>query len=446
MRWKEILTTCGKAYPTNLPIICSTIGQPKQRLWMVDPETLFAKESSFFGDPGQRLRVYDSIKRHQATCFSLVDPISRFYLQHTRKRLIPAYLSQVGMRWLDDEREGRESRLDRKQKLESLFDLIDPGRSGDDLKSRVEIIAQLLSPDDPENPLLKLAHDIGMLYFVPEPEPHILEVCPDNPVPNRDVNEPPVPVPVPVPHLNLSPQDPSVDCETKESDELPLQSGGPKNAEDLPLPLEVLPPRISVLLDRLSYSFSAEIPFATLLQDLPFPLLEPLIPNIVFYGSQEHGTTQLMEHLIGFPLPQEEKIPFEVFLRPDAPDASVVDRIEVLDENHVPLTNLCVPIGAKSDVDELYRDLYDRVVDISQQREQKTHPWMFTFRVHLYSSQWPLLNLLFFPLLHCSKDVGSYISDRNEDSYFCFVVSSMVSIRSAEVSNHFIRRSNEVRR
>jgi hypothetical protein len=201
MKWKEILKTCGKAYPTNLPIICSTIGQPKQRLWMVDPETLFAKESSFFGDPGQRLRVYDSIQRHQATCFSLVDPISRFYLQHTRKRLIPAYLSQVGMRWLDDEREGRESRLDRKQKLESLFDLIDPGRSGDDLKSRVEIIAQLLSPDDPENPLLKLADDIGMLYFVPEheppqPTPQPLPV----PIPDPIVQPLPRPPPRPVPH------------------------------------------------------------------------------------------------------------------------------------------------------------------------------------------------------------------------------------------------------
>jgi hypothetical protein len=360
------------------------------------------------------------------------------------------------------ERERRTCRLEAKQELVSLFDVIDPASSGDDLKIRVGVIAKLLSPEDPESrsPLVRLADEVEMVLSVETPQPlsNNLEAIPDPRPASASVSVSAVsnasgsfPFTYPDLAAAAAPQDVPTDSETNES-KAPSLRCEIEEAQDTDdaVSFESQSSSIPSFVERLHHCFADKIPLAILLQDLPPPLLEPLIPNIVFYGSQEHGTTLLMEHLIQFPLPQRQNLHVEVFLRPDelklCPDANAVDRIEILDENRCLLSDLCVRIGAVhvSDVDQLYCDLYDRVVEIAQQRDQKTSPASFTLRVCLYSPKWPLLNLLYFPFLYGSQEVGQYISDRNRDSYFCFVVSSNVSIRSAEVSTHLIRRCKEV--
>ena len=190
------------------------------------------------------------------------------------------------------------------------------------------------------------------------------------------------------------------------------------------------------------HAFSEEIPLSALIEEIPTSVFESLVPNVIFHGSQEHGTTQILEHLIRFPLPQTEKVSVEVHLRPKELYANGIDRIEVLDENQIQVTDLSFPIEEKSSMDELYRDLFSQVTRLAQSREKKTSPTSFTFRVSLYHPNSPVLNLVFFPL-ECKLRVGRHLEDQIQP-FFCFVVSSIAPFRKAAVNEFFIQRRKDV--
>lgn len=169
-----------------------------------------------------------------------------------------------------------------------------------------------------------------------------------------------------------------------------------------------------------------------------------VIPEIVFHGSQEHGSTLLLEHLLQFPLPQTQRVSLQICLRPKDPSPnSAEDTVELLDEGGVVVPDSSLPLGERAGMAALYDDLYARVEEIIRQREVEVSPAQFTFKILLHSPTSPLVNLLYFPL-EASAAVQRHLTSHSSHSFYAFILSSRSSIRAAKVTEVWARRVHEV--
>jgi hypothetical protein len=198
-------------------------------------------------------------------------------------------------------------------------------------------------------------------------------------------------------------------------------------------------------MEGLQHFLCDEIPLLSLCRELnpsPSPaLLETLVTDIVFHGSQEHGSTLLMEHLLQFPLPQTQRVSLLICLRPIDLFPNSVDILELIDEDGKVDSSL--PIGEKSEMATLYDSLYARVDEIIQKKDMEISTAEFTFRIHLYSPSSPLVNFLYFPL-EASSAAQRHLTSRSSHSFYAFILSSWSSLRTAKVSEIWARRSHEV--
>jgi hypothetical protein len=201
-------------------------------------------------------------------------------------------------------------------------------------------------------------------------------------------------------------------------------------------------------MERFRSCFDEVISSSNLAAIIPSNILEPLIPSIVFFGSQEHGTTLLMEHFLQFPLPQKLRIPIEVYLRSVEKYPEEMNRIEMFDENNNLLPDLTVIVPEPTEwstIDEdFYENLYLKVKTLLEEREgNNPRSSDLTLRLCFYSANLPLLNVLFFPL-ECKKKMSDHLTTQATHSYYCFVLSVFTPFRQAEVNEIYFNRKTEV--
>jgi hypothetical protein len=101
------------------------------------------------------------------------------------------------------------------------------------------------------------------------------------------------------------------------------------------------------------------------------------------------------------------------------------------------------PLGEKANIEALYDGLYVRAVEFLEQKEMEISTAEFTFRIHLYSPNSPLINLRYFPL-EASQAAQRHLTSCSSKSYYVFILSSLVPIRTAKVSEIWARRRHEV--
>jgi hypothetical protein len=164
MRWKEIIDTSitrnsnNRIRATQLPIVCSTVGQINERLWNVSVNQFYEQEKEFFHHLSEQVKQCGSlITHHQATCFCLFDHhLSQFYSQYIRRKWIPLYIYELLLKWSQERgTTGEEKkRSEHEMILTELFDQIHIESSGMELLNRIQFIAIELASDDQNNPLL----------------------------------------------------------------------------------------------------------------------------------------------------------------------------------------------------------------------------------------------------------------------------------------------------
>jgi hypothetical protein len=214
-------------------------------------------------------------------------------------------------------------------------------------------------------------------------------------------------------------------------------------------------------MERLRSCFFEAIPLSALTAAIPCDRLEQLIPSIIFYGSQEHGTTLLLEHFIHFPLPQKLRMRIEVCIRSTERSFAEpnLNQIEVLDAQNNVLPELTVlvpfpssPAAADHDhedsaLDEsFYENLYLKAKRILEERGEKSQPHDLTLRLWLYSANSPLVNVRFLPL-ECEgvmNDSVTTAATAKTQTYFCFVLSVFTNFRLAGVNKIYFDRQAEV--
>jgi hypothetical protein len=181
MNWKAIIDTSvtnTRVRASQLPIICSTLGQLNQRLWSVDVDDFSAEEEKFFSLPEQG-KLGPLMERKQATCSCLFDSLSQFYSEQTRRRWLPLYLSGLLTQWSQERPEPNAEPSSMELRLKELFDLIHPESAEMALSDRVQLIATALSPDDETNPLLGFTLPLPPKVIPSEP---VVEEIPTDPV------------------------------------------------------------------------------------------------------------------------------------------------------------------------------------------------------------------------------------------------------------------------
>ena len=174
------------------------------------------------------------------------------------------------------------------------------------------------------------------------------------------------------------------------------------------------------------------------------------VPEIVFHGSQEHGTCSLVELLTSFPVPRfepESLTKFEMRIRPrelfEEENAENKNRIEIVEEIEIEREReerilFSQEFNNKEEVVGIYENLLSRVGE--RERESR----VVVVRVHLFVPNSSFLNLVLIPL-DLQPSLSQHIQEKSSQSLYCFVQDSNQSIRVANATRNFNPHIEQVR-
>ena len=165
-------------------------------------------------------------------------------------------------------------------------------------------------------------------------------------------------------------------------------------------------------------------------------------PEIVFHGSSQEGTISIIEYLTKTPLAslfstnQHSNFILEIYFRPKQFFQNETNRVEVIEtETHQVLIYF--------NIDSNLNHIYNLISSSDEVRQNNSKS--LTLRIHLFEDEpnSSFLNVVYFPL-ESQTYLTTHISEKNHQSFYCFVLDSNTSLRTATITTGFVNQIDKV--
>ena len=171
-------------------------------------------------------------------------------------------------------------------------------------------------------------------------------------------------------------------------------------------------------------------------------------PEIVFHGSQEHGTSSIIEYLTGTSLsslPPSFPFIFEIYFRPKQLFENERNRVEVIEEdtNQIIFSSFIQNNNENNNNMNEINEIYHSICSSEEVREKNNKSLILRLYLFNQQSNSSFLNIIYFPLEHQSS-LSKHISEKRDKSFYCFVLDSNSYFPTASVATGLISQIDKV--